>query len=252
MKHLTEEELVDRYNGEEAPEVKLHLEGCGDCADAFAVLKADLGEMKLLTLPERDAEYGERVWTAIAPLLAAYTREKPWWQRRGMWFTLLAGAACAAMVAGAFYAGRMWEHRKPHPTLANAPSAAHERVVVVLLSDHLDRSERLLVELKHANPDDSQIVSPLRDEARTLLQSNWKYRAEAERSGDPALTSALDDLNRLLTQLAEAPGGLDPAAITRLQEQMKADGLLFEVRVLRSRIPNRGASMAPRMKGGTT
>jgi hypothetical protein len=42
------------------------------------------------------------------------------------------------------------------------------RVVVVVLSDHLDRSERLLVELKHADAENTALASPLRDEARSL------------------------------------------------------------------------------------
>ena len=41
----------------------------------------------------------------------------------------------------------------------------------------------------------------LRDEARSLLAANRKCRQEAEASGDPALTKALDHLNELLSEL---------------------------------------------------
>jgi len=250
MKHLTEEELINRYYGEDAPEAGRHIDACSECASALASLTADLADLRSPEPSARDASYGEQVWSRVAPMLSAYERKRhaPW---RGLWLTLVGATACAAMVAGAFYAGRLWEHRQQHPSLAHTASPAREHVVVVLLSDHLDRSERLLIELKHANPDDSQIVAPLRDEARSLLQSNRKCRQEAEKAGDPALTNALDHLNEVLTQLADEPGGLDAAAITKLQDQMRADGLLFEVRVLRSRIPHREALATPHLKGGT-
>jgi hypothetical protein len=43
---------------------------------------------------------------------------------------------------------------------------------------------------------------------------------------------------------------LNAAAIARLQNEMNTDGLLFEVRVLRSRIPNRQPGQNRRMDGG--
>jgi hypothetical protein len=125
-----------------------------------------------------------------------------------------------------------------------------QRVVVVVLSDHLDRSERLLVQLKHADADDTQLATPLRDEARSLLVANRKCRQEAENAGDPALTNVLDHLNQLLNGLANQPGGLNADAIARLQAQMNQDGLLFEVRVLRSRIPKHQAEANLHLKGG--
>jgi hypothetical protein len=50
--------------------------------------------------------------------------------------------------------------------------------------------------------------------------------------------------------LASQQDGLDPATIERLQKEMNQGNLLFEVRVLRTRIPDRQAS-AGRSQGGT-
>jgi hypothetical protein len=124
-------------------------------------------------------------------------------------------------------------------------------VILVVLGDHLDRSERLLVELKHADAGSAEMVSPMRDEARSLLAANRVCRQDAAQIGDPALATALDHLNPLLAELANQPGALNSATITRLQEEMNADGLLFEVRVLRSRLPDRQAGSAARSNGGT-
>jgi uncharacterized membrane protein YccC len=209
--------------------------------------------MKPVEPSERGAEYGEQVWRAIAGSLPTYSAVLPRpWYRRGLWLGLSTASACAAMMAAAFYAGRIWEHRHHTHTvnahhIAPTPAAPPPRVVVVVLSDHLERSERLLVELKHAQASDTELALPLRDEARSLLPANRKARQDAAQSGDPALAAALDHLDELLNQLANQPGGLNATAIARLQDEMTHDGLLFKVRVLRSRIPNRHVSR----NGGT-
>ena len=253
MKHLTEEQLIDLYYSEDGPESARHLDSCAECARAYEALQSDLADMHPLEPPARPAEYGEQVWHAIAsavPTMHASSRRR--WQPHGLWIGLCSAAACTLLVAAAFFAGRLWEHRQPQPLVANRPAAPvpEPRVVVVVLSDHLDRSERFLVELKHARADDTELASPLREEARSLLAANRKVRADTAQAGDPALTAALDHLNELLDAMASHPGGLNAAAIARLQDEMNSDGLLFEVRVLRSRIPRGKSAMAAHLKEG--
>jgi hypothetical protein len=251
MNHLSEEQLIELYYSQKEPEAARHLDACGECARAYEALQSDLADMRAIDPPARSAKYGEQVWQSIAGFAPVYSVARKTWYRQGLWLGLSSAAACGLLVAAAFYAGRLWEHqhRRPHQTIANstAPAAPPQRVVVVVLSDHLDRSERLLVELKHANAGDAAMNSPLRDEARSLLAANHKCIQDAAHSGDPSLTKALDHLDQLLSRLANQPGGLNAAALARLQDEMNRDGLLFEVRVLRSRIPNRHVSQ----NGGT-
>jgi hypothetical protein len=96
------------------------------------------------------------------------------------------------------------------------------------------------------------MVSPLRDEARSLLNANHICRKNAEKADDPALEGALDHLDHLLTEIADQPGGLNAASITRIKNEMNRDGLLFEVRVLRSRARDQGPSGTTHLNGGTT
>ena len=253
MRHLTEEQLIDVYYSEDGPESARHLDSCAECARAYEALQADLADLRTVEPPLRAAGYGEQVWRAIeneVPPIHAAPRKR--WNRQGLWIGLCSAAACTLLVATAFYAGRLWEHRQPQHPVANRPAAPvpEQRVVVVVLSDHLDRSERFLVELKHARADDTELASPLREEARSLLAANRKVRADTAQAGDPALSAALDHLNDLLDAMANHPGGLSPAAISRLQDEMNSDGLLFEVRVLRSRIPRGKATMASHLKEG--
>ncbi|MGO9937820.1 MAG: hypothetical protein ACLPH3_09115 [Terracidiphilus sp.] len=266
MNHLSQEELIDLYYSEDGPEAARHLDECKECSRVYEALEADLADIKAVDPPARPETYGEHVWHSISGQLPAYPgHRRPWfgriwfgriwsgqiWFRQPLWIGLTAAGACALLVAAAFYAGRLWEHRNPPPTVVSHPvPPVQQRVVVVVLSDHLDRSERLLVQLKHANADDKELATPLSDEARSLLAANRKCRQEAEANGDPTLTDALDHLNQLLNELANQPGGLNADAIARLQAEMNQDGLLFEVRVLRSRIPNHQAAANLHLKGG--
>jgi hypothetical protein len=252
MKHLVEQELIGEAYGEGAADAARHLEECGECAVAYAELKNDLADLRPLEAPEPDVAYGERVWDAIADSLPVYEpKPRPWLGLN--WMQGLSYAAvCALLVAGSFYAGSRWQKGRTPIVAQNKPPASSRRpIVVVVLSDHLDRSERLLVELKHVDAGNADMMPPLRDEARSLLAANSICRSNAEKSGDPELQSALDHLDHLLNELANQPGGLNAAAIDRLKDEMNADGLLFEVRVLRSRARNQKTGFTDRSSGGT-
>jgi hypothetical protein len=251
MMHLTEEELVERYYGEDSPETARHLDSCRECKAAYAALETDLHEIPSIEPPPRDERYEDDVWRALSPALTPWSHSGESRLRIHLWQVLAATAACAVLVAAAFYAGRIWEHRQPQAAVVKMPAPPPQHVVVVVLSDHLDRTERLLVELKHADANDAEMFPPLRDEARSLLADNRRFQESAENTGDPALSAALDRLDQLLTQLASRPGGLNAAALATLQHQIDTDGLLFEVRVLRSRVPDQHAKQNSHLKGGT-
>jgi len=250
MKHLTEEELVEHAYGEGGSGAGQHLDACASCAKGFDELESDLAEMDRMEPPLRDEAYGERVWRSIAGSLPAYEAPRRRWIGVGAMRSLGYAAACALLASAAFYAGRTWEHDRMHPVAQNAPQQPKQPIVVVVLGDHLDRSERLLVELKHVDASNSEMVSPLRDEARSLLDANRICRSNAEKVGNPALEGALDRLDHLLTEIADHPGGLDAADIARLKNEMNADGLLFEVRVLRSRARDQKPAGGPHLNGG--
>jgi hypothetical protein len=258
MKHFTEEELIEHYysKGRDAVAMERHLQDCADCAAASAALRSDLGEISALQPPPRDAAYGQRVWQSLAPSLPVYQKPGRSWFHAGVWKGLSYAAACGLLMVGGFFAGRQWEHRQT--VAANRPPQAQQRpvhppqrVVVVVLGDHLERSERLLVELKHADAGSDEMLSPLRDEARTLLAANRICRKDASKIDDPALAPALDHLDHLLAELANHNGPWSAAELERLQGEMSADGLLFEVRVLRTRIPDHRPATDARQNGGT-
>ena len=237
MKHCSEQELVDYHYGE-GGETASHLETCADCAESYAELQSTLAAVEPIEPPARDAAYGKRVWESLAGRLPV-RRRKALWLGMGLWRGLAYAGTGALIVAGAFYAGRLWEHRKPPVTAAQAPSPSPTRVVVVVLGDHLDRTERLLVALKHADAANRDTISPLRDEARSLLAANHVCLQNTDQEDDPALAETLDHLDDLLSEIVNQPGSLNPETIARLQKEMRTEGLLFEVRALRSQIKDR-------------
>ena len=265
MKHLTEDELIahalteSESNGTDKAKVKVeeHLAACAECANSYLALLSDLAAMKPAATPDRDESYGYRVWQSIAPSLAAYrVGNWGWWRRiwpgAALWKGLGYAAACALLVVCAFFAGRQWERWKQPPAakVEHQLPQTKQPFVVVVLDEHLDRSERFLVQLKHADVDSPAMASPIRDEARSLLAANKVCREKAAKRSDPELTTALDHLDRLLAEAANEPGGLNAGSIAKLQDEMNSDGLLFEVRVLRSRIASRKAAGNIRFEGG--
>jgi hypothetical protein len=249
MKHLTEEELVDHYYGEATnpADIESHLHACNVCAESYATLQQDLVSIKSPIVPAREASYGNQVWQSLRSSLPVYEKQK----RRWLHFNLIQGlgyaTACIVLIAAAFFAGRQWEHRQHPNTQLAAKNQPAQPIILVVLGDHLDRSERLLVELNHAN--DASAVTPVRAEAQDLLSANRLYRESATRAGDPQLTAALDRLERVLVEIVNQPDGTSPAQLARLQKEMNIDGLLFEVRVLRSRIPDQQKNSTVRTKG---
>jgi hypothetical protein len=266
MMHLTDEEMIGQIYGESenTAAVEQHLAACRACAQSFAELRRDLGALDRVEAPARDERYGEQVWASIAPSLPPYGQERPRWWSAGWstnpwssnpWLKGLGYAlATALLVSCSFYAGQVWEqHRHPGITAVRQTPAPPPKqpIVVVVLDDHLDRSERFLVELKHADLDSTATDSPMRDEARSLLAANRVCRKNAAQADDPELNTALDHLDSLLAEAANEPGGLNSQNIAKLQDKMNADGVLFEVRVLRSRIAHHKGTGDDPAKGGT-
>jgi hypothetical protein len=235
MKHLDEAELVEHYYEESVnmADCERHLKSCPACAKRYAELRRDLDGVTATAPPARGEEYGEQVWQSIRASLPVYEKTKRSWIRH--WQPIGWAAACALLLAVAFVAGRQWERKQTSSVAVAVDPQARQRVVIVVLGDHLDRSERLLVELNHAGGNDVSAM-PLRSEARELLASNRLVRQSAMQAGDLNVEASLDRLERLLMELANEPDGVSEADLDRLKQEMNTDSLLFDIRVLRSRV----------------
>jgi hypothetical protein len=246
MNHLSEAELVAHYYRESAnmTECERHLKECAACAKYYAVLGRDLDAVKPPKPLVRGEAYSEQVWQSIRASLPVYEKAKPSWRLRHFWQPLGWAAACALLIAAGFLAGSHWQRKQTPQVVVAAAPGARQRVVVVVLGDHLDRSERLLVALNHAEAHDSSALL-LPAEAEELLATNRLVR---QSTGDRQVEASLDRLERLLVELANQPGGLTEEDLNRLRQQMNTEGLLFDIRVLQARVHSQAV---PTTKGAS-
>jgi hypothetical protein len=236
MKHLNEEELVMLYYGEEAADRREHLAGCAACRTAFEALEAALGSVDL-PVPERDDEYGAAVWARLRPKLERGAPRIPFWHSLFATRRWAAAAAMAALVIAAFLAGRFWPwHGAQAPDRAGTPQV-RERILLVAVGDHLERSQMVLLELMNADPQHKSVdISDERERARNLIASNRLYRQTAARAGDPGVATVLDDLERVLLEVAHSPSQLSSQQFEELRQRVEAQGILFKVHVIDSQL----------------
>ena len=197
-------------------------------------MQAALEAVSELDAPERGADYGAEVWTRLR------LEERSKVKRRWMgWRTLVWVPAMAAIAIAAFLAGRYWPRPDAGGAMAKA-GAVRERVLMVAVGDHLDRSQVVLAELTHAPSDGGHVdISSERRTAEDLLDDNRLYRQTARTAGDGALASVLDDLERVLVEIANGPSDISARHLEELQRRIEAEGLLFKVRVVGSQVRQR-------------
>jgi hypothetical protein len=252
-KHPSEEQLVMYLFGDaEEPEaIREHLRACEACAAQYAAIEHTLEAVDVAPVPERDADYEARVWQRLRPQLEE-KRGFDWGASLGFardkWFRpqRLAGVgAVAVMLLAAFLAGRYW----PKPATGTANNGAsteqiRERLLIVAVGDHLEQSKMMLVELVNAGPEKSVDISAEQHRADELVATNRLYRLTAQREGDMAVASVLDELERTLLEIAHGPSQLSAADLDSLQKRIEAQGLLFKVRVVGSQLREREKTLA--------
>jgi hypothetical protein len=239
MTHLTEEELILHYYGEESETLALeqHLDHCESCRHLYGSLQRVLNVVDSAPVPERGPEYESQVWERIAHEIPAVRR--PWiltpWLR---WAA--AAAACSVLMCGAFFAGRSYPAKPKASVVELSGTDPHtgNRVLLVALSDYLERSQMVLVELANTPPEGRVDISAQQERVEDLVSESRLYRQTADRVGDPVLAGALEDLDRVLLEVAHAPSHLSAGELDSLRERLKAEGILFKIRVLGATVRN--------------
>jgi hypothetical protein len=237
MKHLNEEDLVLHYYGEGSPEAGEHLKTCDACRASFESLALVLRAMDELETPELLEGYEGRVWNKLAPVLKK-SREH-WWNYLALWFTprhLVATAAMALLLVAAFLAGRVSQQRQQ---VAGLSGPVRERIMLVAVGEHLERSQMILIELVNNASTGPVDITQEQRRARDLVDENRLYRQAALKSGDAGVSSVLDELERTLLEVAHSPSKLDSAEFAQIRERIEAEGILFKIRVVGSNLRER-------------
>jgi len=233
MNHLSEEEMTAAYYDGLEPPVRAHLDDCPQCRAAFDQLKRMLDRLREAPVPERDASYGGQVWTRLLPHLSSERPRRIWLR----WWTVAPALATVAVVA--FIAGMLVQQRRQPSGIS---AKARERVLMVALGNHLDRSQIVLAELVNATPRTIDLKDE-RDRARDLVDENRLIRQTALHDGDMADAAVLDELERTLLDIANGPADPSPADLEALQQRIEREGLLLKVRIVSSNVRLKGQQL---------
>ena len=247
--HLQDDDLVLHYYGEmtdpQEAQTSAHLGQCTACHANYRRLQQVLAAVDEAAFAGAEVPDGfERiVWARLEPALPP--------ARKGLlsWFMfsparLAWAAVIVALVTGAFFAGRLMP-RAPEtagPTQASAEQV-RERILLVDLGDHLDRSQMVLVELVNAESGGKVDISGERARAEQLVSSNRLYRQTAVDTGDANVVALLDELERVLVDVAASPETMSSQDLDDVRRRIESQGLLFRVRVVSSEVRERQKSI---------
>jgi hypothetical protein len=253
--HLTEDDLVLHFYGEmdqvAESDAVAHLAGCDDCRRSYTRLQRVLAAVDAMPAPALSEGFERIVWARLEPALPV---------RRGWlsgWMLGPANLAWAAavllLIAGAYFAGRLTnpQSETAAPRMASGADVS-ERILLSDLGEHLDRSQAMLIELVSANQPDGRDdidISLERERAEELVAANRLYRQTVSRTGNSSVTELLDELERLLVELAASPDQLTGEDMERVQQQVAAKDLLFKVRVVSAALRARQQQQMPARTG---
>jgi hypothetical protein len=242
MKHLSQQQLIAYQDGEISGRdtAAAHINSCPECQAELNRLAEMLAAYQALPIPDLSVDYGQRVWQQIAPRLVE--KRSHWWQLflepRG----LTAAGLVAALLLVAFLAGRV-SKRVDQGDAALTAEQVRQRVLLLAVGEHLGRSEMVLMEIANAEPQGASVkqvnLSSQRRRAEELLDENRLYRQTALQEGDTGIANVLDELERVLLDVAHSPGNVTPAQFKSIRQRIDDDGLLFKVRVLTREIERR-------------
>jgi hypothetical protein len=241
--HLSDDDLILHHyretEGAEQARIDAHLATCAACQRAQAQLVRVMTMVDVADPVEAPPGFERTAWARLEPALDHNARQG--W-RMILWLPqwALAGGV-AALVLAAFVAGRFsgGEAIVTAPTQAMAGDADPGRVLQAEVGDHLDRTQMMLVELVNASSDHSDVLAGEQARAADLVAVNRLIRQSAEQSGDGAIVSVLEDLERVLLEIANAPTDASSKELTDLRARITTEDLLFRLRVIASEMRQR-------------
>ncbi len=263
MNHLDEDQLILCYYGEAGQADEGHLRDCASCRAELEALERSLADVASPPVPERPANYGQIVWGRLERQLLPQSPSPPPSHPRWSWVDLFRprrlgwAGATAVLVAVVFFGGRFSARWDSEPKTVSV-AQIRERILLVALSEHLERSQVLLMELVN---EDSSAAAPAvsaaqqrtdtidisyeRQRAEELVSDNRLYRQSADQAGESALASALDELERMLVDISHSPDNLNWDDFETLRGRIEAHGVLFKVKVLTTNVRERQRLSTP-------
>ena len=243
--HLNDDELVLHYYGEmgaaEEAHAGAHLASCAECQANYTRLQRVMAFVDSAPAVEAAPGFERIAWARLEPALP--TPRQSWLR----WFVfsparLAFTAGIVLLIGAAFIAGRITRTAAPAGGTPPAQRAENvrERILLVDLGEHLDRSQMVLVELVSADDSGGNVdISLEQSRAEQLVSANRLYRQTALSTGDAAMASILDDLERVLVDIAASPSTVTQEDLDWVRRRIESKELLFKVRVVSSQVRDR-------------
>lgn len=244
--HPTEDELVLLFYGDTSADderrLTAHVETCADCQPVWQDIKGSLAAVDAAGIPEPPADFERVMWAKVQREIGDIQPAPQWWAPR-FWVPVV---SLAAVVLTVTIGPAVWNSTDPTSATnaADATSTQPERALLVAMDEHLERSELLLVELMNA---DEPGVEPAA--ADDLLLSSRLYRQTAAHTGHVELASMLEDLERVLVEIARGPKQMKKDDLDALRTRITDEDLIFKVRVVTDEVRKRQQAIATVSEG---
>ena len=261
--HVTDEELLLDYYDESSTHDRAarraHLETCEACRTLDREMRAVLAMVDAAPSVDAPPGFGREIWARIEPeIVARASSPRPWWaiftnerkrvlsERKRVEGWALAGGM-AALVVASFAVGRVWDgapRKQLEPASIDA-SALNERMLRAEVGEHFERSQRVLVDLVNADDAAAGSYGSDRDRAADLVASGRLYRRSAEAMGDVEMRDLLEDVERVLVDVANEPLDGPSKDLTDVRMRIGEQDLVPRLRLAMSEIRERERRARP-------
>ncbi len=242
--HISDEDLLLDYYGEATPEqramMRAHLQSCAACQALDRELRAVLALVDKEPVPEAPPGFEREMWARVEPRIggAAFRRPAEVGLKPGTTWSFelprwAFAASVAALAVGSFALGRIWDTPSSSARVtAGDVRAVSERMLRSEVEEHLERSQRVLVELVNADDVAPVVLASDRERAADLVAAGRLYRRSAEEMGDAETRDLLEDVERVLVEVANGPDVESSKDLSDVRARISDRDLIFRLRVM--------------------
>jgi hypothetical protein len=235
--HLNRDELILLHYGEAAPSgAREHLLQCAECRRERELLR------KMLQAVHEAVDESVETST-LAPQWEDQLWNRMRWKlerrrNRPVAWIGIAAAAVLALVIGYQFKDRSVVSKKPGDQLASN-AQGRERVLFIVVGEHLSRSERVLTEVKNATGEAPPLLIADREAMEDLVRTNRLYAEAAHASGQTSLANVLEETQPLLLELAHVPENPSPQDLELLRRRIEKRGAVVKLRLAEEQLRQR-------------
>ncbi|MFC1583675.1 anti-sigma factor family protein [Candidatus Neomarinimicrobiota bacterium] len=243
-KRLMVDALYHELNSRQQKTFDQHLVSCSICAAEYEQLSWTLKVMDHRQIPAIDTDYWQNYWARLSDRLPEKT-PRVFWPDWRSWFppvafpgrpALIPLIAALLLIATGIFIGRTTLLHGPGPGAAIQATVFDPSLISEfneLASSYLERSKMVLMGLDNFDPrsDDPAAlnVSRHRDLSQELLHQGRMLRNHQVAAADPRLQILIDEIERVLLQVANSSGE-DPMWTVRMaQEGIDKNSILLRI-----------------------